>query len=136
MIQINHNPSLRELRQFGLIWVTFFSAAAAFYGYRSSDWMTAGWLWTGAMVLAAAGFAVPAWMRLLYLGLSYAAFPIGWLASHVLLAIIYYLVVTPIGLLMRLLGHDPLQRGLDEKRSSYWNEQEPSLPSQRYFRQF
>ncbi|HSR69001.1 MAG TPA: SxtJ family membrane protein [Acidobacteriota bacterium] len=136
MIQINRQPSPRELRQFGLIWTVFFSGAAALYGYRSGDWETALWLGGAAVVMAAAGFLVLGWMRMLYLGLSYAAFPIGWVISHALLAIIYYLVVTPIGLLMRLLGRDPMQRRFEEDQTSYWSEQEPSLPSERYFRQF
>jgi hypothetical protein len=66
----------------------------------------------------------------------YAAFPIGWLVSHALLAIIYYLVITPIGLVMRGLGKDPIQKRFDPTRKSYWVKREATRDRSRYFRQF
>jgi hypothetical protein len=66
----------------------------------------------------------------------YAAFPIGWVVSHVMLALIYYGVMTPIGLVMRLLGRDPLKRKLDRSADTYWEPREPIANSKRYFQQF
>ncbi|WP_199837065.1 MULTISPECIES: hypothetical protein [unclassified Streptomyces] len=43
----------------------------------------------------------------------------------VLLAIVYYLVVTPLGLLARVV-RDPLARGIDPKAASYWAAPIPS----------
>jgi len=38
--------------------------------------------------------------------------------THVLLAIIFYLIFTPVGFVMRLFGKDPLER--TGKKDSYW----------------
>ena len=43
----------------------------------------------------------------------------------VLLAIVYYLIITPIGLLARAV-RDPLARGMDPKATSYWTAPTPS----------
>ena len=52
------------------------------------------------------------WMKL--------ALVLGFISSHVILAFLYYLVVTPIGLVMRVLGKNPLALRLEKKTGSYW----------------
>jgi hypothetical protein len=66
----------------------------------------------------------------------YAAYPIGWVMSHVLLGIIYYGLFTPVGRLMRLFGYDPMERRFDGAAASYWVEREPIRDPSSYFRQF
>jgi hypothetical protein len=72
----------------------------------------------------------------MYIGWMYLAFPIGWTVSHVLLAVTYYLVLTPIGLIMRAVGRDPMRRRLDPEAKSYWIEHRPDRDPSRYFRQY
>lgn len=62
--------------------------------------------------------------------------PIGWTVSTVLLGVVYLLVVTPVGLVMRVFGHDPMARGFDKRRDSYWTDRPPPAERKRYFRQF
>ena len=64
-----------------------------------------------------------------------AAFPIGWTVSHLLLGSIFYLVITPIGLLLRALGHDPMERKFDREAKTYWIEHERAETA-RYFRMY
>ena len=50
-----------------------------------------------------------------------AAFLMGWVMSRVLLTFFYYAVVTPVGLLMRGSGKDPLERARDPGgAATYW----------------
>ncbi|MFM7833168.1 MAG: SxtJ family membrane protein, partial [Planctomycetaceae bacterium] len=51
----------------------------------------------------------PSFLRVLYVGWSLAAFPVGWLMSHLLLFAMYFGVFWPTGCLLRLLGWDPLR---------------------------
>lgn len=53
-----------------------------------------------------------AWMRF---GQS-----IGAVVSSVLLALTYFVVATPVGLLMRMSGNDPLDRSLSGSLPTYW----------------
>jgi len=67
----------------------------------------------------------------------YAAFPIGWTVSHVLLAVVYFAVLTPTGLGLRLLGYDPMsRRDRSEEKTSYWERECAPENRERYFRQF
>ena len=136
MIPINKNPSRQELRQFGGIWMVFFSGVAAVVWYRTGDLNLAIWVWVSAIGVGAAGFAYLPLMRMIYLGMSYLAFPIGWTVSHLLLASIYYLILSPIALVLRITGRDSLERRLDRSATSYWTPHPESEEQSRYFRQF
>ncbi len=135
MMEINWNPSRKELRQFGFLCLAFFGAIAAWKW--SHDGVT-----LGVQVLAAAavaggvlGAAAPQALKYVFVGWIVAVFPIGWTISHLLLGFIYFLVLTPIGLVLRALGHDPMNRTLDREAKTYWTTHEQA-PVARYFRQF
>ena len=70
---------------------------------------------------------------IIYLGMAYAAFPIGLVISHAILAAVYYAVLTPIGLLMHLVGRDPMRRRFDPQAESYWIERKPDEDVQPIF---
>lgn len=55
-----------------------------------------------------------AWMRLI------AGF--SWLLARVVLTIAFFTIFLLYGVILRLIGKDPMNRALDEHRSSYWSE--------------
>lgn len=85
-----------------------------------------------AFLLALAGIAVPTRLKPLYrLWMGVAVF-LGYLMTRVLLTLVFFLVVTPIGLALRLLGKDPLDRSPDVKATSFWKiREEPPGPPER-----
>jgi hypothetical protein len=89
-----------------------------------------------AAIIGGAGLAVPALIKPVYLAWMAAAFPIGWTISHLLLGAIFYLLITPIGLLVRVFGHDPMHRKFEPDAESYWAKHHTGGDSSRYFRQF
>lgn len=136
IIQVNTDPSRKQLNQFGFIWLGFliFFASVAWFKFESQR--AAGTLLVLSILVPAIGWIVPAFMRLVFVGLSYVAFPVGFVVSHVLLALVYYCVVTPIGLLVRMLGHDPMQKRLEPEADSYWMARDPHPDAKQYFRQY
>jgi hypothetical protein len=88
-----------------------------------------------SVAVAVIGLIKPRATAPLYAAWMLAAFPIGWVMSYVMASIVYFLVVTPIGLLARLFGHDGMGRKFKPEAESYWTETQPSDPK-RYFRQF
>ena len=68
--------------------------------------------------------------------MSYATFPIGLGVSHFILAVVYYLVLTPIGLLLRFSSYDPMGRRFDRSAKTYWTPHETEEGTERYFKQF
>ena len=137
IVQINTNPTRRELNQFGFIWLGFVALFGVIAFFKFNSPTVARWLWIAAVVVPIVGWLVPAIMRLIFLGMSYLAWPIGFVVSHVVLAVVYYLVLTPIGLLTRLFGYDSMKKKFDREAASYWIERSPeAVENKRYFRQF
>jgi hypothetical protein len=136
MIEIPWHPSRRELRQFAFLLAAFLLAAAGYAWWRqhSAAWAAAA---AGAAVLSAAvGGMAPQVLRVVYVGWMCLAFPVAWVVSHLVLAVIFFGVITPIGLLVRLVRGDPLQRQFDRQAESYWVPHAPSDDPKRYFQQF
>lgn len=137
MIEINHHPSRRELRLFAGLWFPAFWGLIGLLGF--SKWGrldVAVALWGAAVGISVIGLWRPRFMRWIYLGMVYAVYPIGFVISHVLLALIYYAVMTPFGLVMRLVGRDPMGRRIDRTTRSYWIPRRPVENVERYFRQY
>ncbi len=49
--------------------------------------------------------------------------------NPLVMGLLFYLTVTPIGLLMRLMGKDPLGRRFDRSVESYWIARDPPGPA-------
>jgi NADH:ubiquinone oxidoreductase subunit 6 (subunit J) len=135
LIEINRNPSRRDLILFGLLFLVFTGIVGAGLYFRRGAHDAARIVWIAGAAVMALYFAIPSLRRRIYLGWIYVTFPIGFVISHVILAAVFYLVVTPIGLLMRLLGNDPMHRRLDRAAATYWVEHDPHRNPARYFRQ-
>ena len=136
LLEINRHPAAKELRWFGVLLAGFVVLAGALARWQIEAPAAALTIWAAGAALAAVYAAAPPLRRWIYLGWLYAAFPIGWTVSHLLLAATYYLVLTPIGLLVRWTRGDPLERTLDRSAPTYWTERRPVRDVRRYFRQF
>ena len=137
MIEINRNPPVRQLRQFAALWFPAFGALVGFLLYRRLESPTAAFVvWAAAAVISIVGFFSPRFMRLVYVGMMTLTFPIGWVVSSILLLLVYYLVLTPVGVVMRIAGRDPMLRRLDRDATTYWIERSAHPPTARYFRQY
>ncbi len=137
MIHIDHHPSRASLAVFGLCWLVFFGFWGGLVAVRHPHWIALAYgIWAAALAAPLIGLLSPEFMRMLYVGMSYLAYPIGMVVSFVLLAILYFGVFTPIGLAMRLLGHDPMQRRFSRDAASYWLVREQHNDKSRYFKQF
>ncbi len=101
LIEINKNPSRRELLWFGALFALFFGLIGGLIWWKLGAPLAASVLWSVAGGITLLYYALSPIRRTLYLGWMFLVFPIGWVVSHALLAFTYYLVVTPIGWLMR-----------------------------------
>jgi hypothetical protein len=137
LIEINRHPEPKELRNFGLI------ALIASIGLSLLLYILKGLLFRWILVIIGIGFIIFLCSRIsvritrvIFLGLMLATMPVGWLVSFILLAIFYYLILAPIGLIFRLTGRDMLQRKYDAKANSYWLKRSQPDTAERYFHQF
>ena len=112
--------TFRAEREFGLLVGAVFSLLGLWWFYRGK-FATAAYVFTitgTALVLLGAVFprllVIPRklWMKL--------AEALAYVSSRIILAIIFFLVLTPIGLIKRAMGWDPLERR-SGSRESFWH---------------
>jgi hypothetical protein len=112
-------PSFRPEKEFGLIVGAVFSALGLWWLYRGKFATAAYVLTIAGSALVLFGIVAPrvlvgprrVWMKLAE-GMAYVS-------SRVILALIFFLVLTPIGLIKRAMGWDPLHRRA-ASRGSFW----------------
>jgi hypothetical protein len=139
MQKINWNPPVSQLRLFGGLWLPLFlGVLGGLWLWRHGEsWLPISLgLWAAAVLSLAVGWLAPAWLRWVFVGMIVVTYPIGWVVSHVLLAIVFYGILTPLGLIMRLTGRDPLHRQFDRTANTYWTRWKPPANKARYFRQY
>ncbi len=145
MIEINLSPDERTLRQFGWIALAAFAllAGLAWYerlifalGLGEMRSAVAGTLASLGLLAGLAALLYPRANRPLYIVLTLAAVPIGFVLSYVILGALFYLLIVPVGLLFRLVGRDPLRRRFEAQVESYWVDARPERARESYFRQF
>lgn len=148
MIKLNLSPDRRMLRQFAWLSLVAFPLVGLVLRWQF------GLPWHWVAVLAGVGVlvflvqivAVPlvspavasglekAVPRTVFQVLSLAAIPIGLVLSWTLLALIYYVMFTLVGLIFRLIGRDAMRRRLDPAAVSYWIDRGPPRPRTSYFK--
>lgn len=111
--------SKKILRKFGLLVGGIFLLIGywIYHSYQSPIFIIV--LTVGASLITS-GLLFPNILSGVYKIWMGLAFALGWLMSRVLLLILFYLVLTPISLIAKLVGKSFLDRNFSNKRDSYW----------------
>ena len=75
-------------------------------------WLIAGLLWVPALL-------IPRVLRPVYTAWMKIGHVIGWVNTRIILGVLFYVLVLPMGLIMRLFGKDPMARKTDRSALSY-----------------
>jgi Saxitoxin biosynthesis operon protein SxtJ len=88
----------------------------------------------GLLILALVTCLVrPRWFRSFYRGGMRAGFAVGQVVGRILLTLIFFALLTPLALVARLLGKDPLKLKPNARASTFW---QPARPEDDFDRQF
>ena len=136
MISIDWHPSRNTLRTFAVGLVVLACVYAGWLGWHARLSNTAAWGCGIVGGIGLLGVCVPPLLRWVYVAWMVVVFPIGWCVFQAMLAILYFAVIWPLGLLMRAPGRDPLQLRSDPNATTYWNERPQSDDPRRHFRQY
>lgn len=139
MIKLDLKPEERVVRQFAWFAVIGLPLLAWFVLrlVTTFEWTHVAFLAAAAVGVSQLGLyliGVRVLSRALFLGLSILFVPVGFVVSHVLLIVVYYLVLTPIALVMRMTGRDVLGKRLDPNAKTYWHERAGKRPAASYFK--
>ena len=132
LIEINWNPTNRQLRQFGLISLAAIPLIGWIWGATVE---VVGWCAVAGAVLALVGGLYPRALKPVFLGLTLLALPIGLVMGELAMFTIYITVFFPIGIIFRILRRDRLRIRVSRSDSTYWQlKKQPAGPAS-YFRQ-
>jgi hypothetical protein len=108
----------KELRKFSLVIGIFLIVLGGLSCWRSTGHYP--WLFIVAITILLVGFAMPMLLKPIHKVWMILAVLMGWVVTRIILAVLFYLIVTPIGLSIRLLGKDFLDLEFSDDTSSYW----------------
>ena len=114
----NLNLTPAELRKFGLVTAIFL--IIFFDGLIPWIWdiTPPAWPIIAAAVLSFFALVRPLWLNPFYRVWMRLANVLGWINTRIILSLIFFLVVLPTGLIMRL-SRDPMRRKWDKAVTSY-----------------
>ena len=87
-----------------------------------------------SLIFFLAGLFVPTLLKYLYIVWMRFAFILAWINTRIILAVIFYVIFTFVGLFMRLLRIDLLER--KKKQSTYWKQKDEAFNPLTYERRF
>ena len=138
MITINRHPSRKQLWWFAGLWLPLFGGMiGSSLFWRLDAPRAAIAVWAATAVATVLALSSEAAATFIFVALCYATFPIGFVMSWVALTAMFFLVITPLGLIMRITGRDSLRLKADAEAGSYWTPRPGrGTDSDRAFRQF
>jgi hypothetical protein len=140
--EVSWNPDIAERRKFARSLVIGFPCVAVVL-------LLAGWLKTGvwkiqpALIIGGAGLAIglvllalPGIARPIYVVWYGLACAMGLVVGNILLTVVFYILITGVGIAMRVAGKGSISKTLDKQATTYWKDAKPVTDPQRYYRQF
>ena len=112
--------SRKKLRNFGILIGGIFIIISAWLVFKNHQNLAIYLLFSLGIILFSGGLFVPDLLKTVYkiwMGISII---IGWFVSRIILTILYFIVITPLGLILRLSGKKFLDIDFKDKQESYW----------------
>jgi hypothetical protein len=126
-------PTPRVLRQFAAGWMVCFLALAFRFGLLKHS--HPGEILALVSAAGILGLVAPRTLHWPFVVLTIAAFPIGWVVTQLVLALMFYAVLSPLALIFRWRGRDMLQLRRRDN-GTYWSTREKQPPPEKYLKQF
>ena len=120
----HRNPSAKQLRSFSVATVTGF-LLIALIAWRKDALAVAAVVLFLSILIVLAQFYRPL-LRQLYRWWMGVSSILGWLSSRIILTLIFYLVFTPVALLLKLIGKALLDLHFPDERNTYWQRRDRS----------
>ena len=128
MIDNEKDVGVSQLRSFGLIVGSIFAVIAVWpliiHGQDLRVWSL---ILSGLLVIPA--LVIPTILRPVFRVWMRIGSVLGWINTRIILAIGFYLVFTPIGVIMRIVGKDPLHRKFHSNITTYRVSRTPRADS-------
>ncbi len=121
----------REWKKFGIGLSIILAILGTIQWIRGNSLFPIFYLISGAAIIS--GLIFPVILKPLFILFSYIGFALGGVMTRVILSALFYLVLTPIGLISRLMRKRYLQTGIGTNEKTYWNKHQEQAASKEYF---
>jgi len=110
--------SPKKLREFGLVVGGVLCALAGLLWWRGRG--SYPYFLIPGLILLITGTTLPRVLKPIHKVWMTLAILMGWVMTRVILSVLFYLAIAPIGLFLRLTGKDLLDQRLEPQKHSYW----------------
>jgi len=115
---MRHQDKKKQLRHFGLIVGGIFAAIGLWPVLFRAEWPRL-WALAFAVALVVPALVLPRSLTYIHRGWMAAGEALGWINTRIILSVIFYALVTPMGILMRRFGRDPMRRRFEPDATTY-----------------
>ena len=119
----NHSDP-KELRNFGLLVGGIFSVIGVWPMVVRGEQIRL-WALSVGSVMIILGVLAPRWLGLIHSGWMWVGHVLGWINTRILLSLIFYGLITPIGIVFRMLGKDTMRPAFLDTSSTYRVNRQP-----------
>ena len=105
------------LREFALVTGSVIAGLFGLFLPWVFDFVWPVWPWILAAILVTVGLAAPMALRLVYKGWMLFGLQLSKITTPIIMALVFFLVITPTGLIRRLLSKDSIARKFDDGES-------------------
>ena len=124
-----------DLRKFGITIGVILLVIAGFLFWKEKESFQI--LLTFGVSFCILGIVIPFILKPIYWIWMIFATILGWIMTRVILSLLFYIIITPIGLIPRFFGKQFLELRWDKSKESYWNfRTNEHLKKENYEKQF
>ena len=125
---MNNKKERKELRTFGLMVGGIF----VILGLWPALWRAEAprlWALIPGLLLVVLGISLPGSLKRAHRVWMFVGHVVGWINTRIILGVVFYGLITPMGLVMRLFGWDSMRRTLVPQADTYRVVRRPRSPS-------
>lgn len=131
----NIKTGKKDIRSFGVTFAIIFLTIAGFLYYQEKDSFHLFIYLAGSF--SGLGFILPIVLKPFYMVWMIFAAILGWFMTKMILSLLFSIIITPIGLFLKILGKDLLDLKEQKNKKSYWNiRNSEEEQNQNYEKQF
>ena len=124
----------REWRKFGFsVGIIFFVLATLQFVLGKDLWL---YLYGTGTFFCLMATLLPIALKPIFIALTYLGSMMGWCMTRVILTILFFMVITPIGLLAKLFNKQFLELRASPSEMSYWTDRKSRSSAKDYENQF
>jgi predicted membrane protein len=137
LVDINFNPTKKDIRVFGIaIAVIGLAFVSIFHFIKHASPTVSLWILISALAASLLCLILPQAGKYIFITLSLITFPIGFAVNFIIMAIFFFVLLTPLALIQRIFGRDALGKKFNPDAETYFLKHAMPKNCDRYFRQF